>query len=150
MFNDTIAAVSTANAMGAVSIIRISGEEAIAIASKLIGKDLSNVKGYTIHYGTVKENGNPVDEVLVSVFRAPRSYTGEDVIELSVHGGTVMAEACGRSLENSAMAEVKWMKEQGHEFTVLSGEERAAFLQGMLDNARALLDREPTAWQRGA
>ena len=71
--------------MGAVSVIRISGEDAVDIAGKLIEKDLSQAAGYTIHYGTVKENGEPVDEVLVSVFRAPKSYTGENVIEISCH-----------------------------------------------------------------
>lgn len=87
MINDTIAAIATANAMGAVSMIRISGSEAIEIAGKLIEKDLSRTKGYTIHYGTVKEDGEPVDEVLVSVFKAPKSYTGENVIEVTCHGG---------------------------------------------------------------
>ena len=87
MFNDTIAAIATANATGAVSVIRISGDDAIEIASKLIGKDLSNKDGYTITYGTIKENGESIDDVLVSIFRAPRSYTGEDVIEIGCHGG---------------------------------------------------------------
>jgi len=87
MINDTIAAIATANAMGAVSMIRISGSEAIEIAGKLIEKDLKHAAGYTIHYGTVKEDGEPVDEVLVSVFKAPKSYTGENVIEVTCHGG---------------------------------------------------------------
>jgi len=87
MFSDTITAISTANAMGAVSIIRISGDDAISIASKLIGKDLSDKPGYTIHYGTAKENNEPVDEVLISLFKAPKSYTGEDVVEVNCHGG---------------------------------------------------------------
>ena len=87
MINDTIAAIATANAMGAVSMIRISGSEAIEIAGKLIEKDLNHAAGYTIHYGTVKEDGEPVDEVLVSVFKAPKSYTGENVIEVTCHGG---------------------------------------------------------------
>ena len=87
MLNDTICAIATADVMGAVSLIRISGEDAIEIAGKLIEKDLSNQAGYTIVYGTVKDRGEPVDDVLVSVFRAPRSYTGEDVVELGCHGG---------------------------------------------------------------
>ena len=73
MFRDTIAAISTAPAMGAVSMIRISGDEAIQAVSKLTHKDFSDAKGYTIHYATVYDNDEPVDEVLVSVFRAPRS-----------------------------------------------------------------------------
>lgn len=87
MMNDTIAAIATANATGAVSIIRISGEEAILIASELINKDLSKKEGYTITFGTVQEDNEVVDEVLVSIFRAPKSYTGEDVVEIGCHGG---------------------------------------------------------------
>ena len=85
MLNDTICAIATADVMGAVSLIRISGDEAIGITERLIGKDLSAVKGYSIVYGTIKDHGEPVDDVLVSVFRAPKSYTGEDVIELGCH-----------------------------------------------------------------
>lgn len=88
MFEDTIAAISTANAMGAVSIIRISGDDAIEIAGKLLHKDLSKKEGYTIQYGTLYDGETPVDEVLVSLFRAPRSYTGENVAEINCHGGT--------------------------------------------------------------
>lgn len=87
MFNDTIAAIATANATGAVSVIRISGEEAIGIASDLIQKDLKDKPGYTIHFGTIKEGNEIVDEVLVSLFKAPKSYTGEDVVEIGCHGG---------------------------------------------------------------
>ena len=87
MFRDTIAAIATAPAMGAVSLIRISGDDALHAVSSLTHKDFSDAKGYTIHYATVYDGDEPVDEVLVSVFRAPKSYTGEDVIELGCHGG---------------------------------------------------------------
>ena len=87
MFTDTIAAISTANAMGAISVIRISGEDTMDIISALMHKDLHDARGYTVHYGTVRENDEPVDEVLVSVFRKPHSYTGEDTAEISCHGG---------------------------------------------------------------
>ena len=126
MFNDTIAAVSTANAMGAVSMIRISGDEAIAIASRLIGKDLSNVKGYTIHYGTIMEDGEPVDEVLVSLFRGPRSYTGEDVIELSCHGGIYIT----RKVLSLVLGQGARLARRG-EFT------ERAFLNGKMDLSAA-------------
>lgn len=126
MFNDTIAAVSTANAMGAVSMIRISGDEAIAIASRLIGKDLSGAKGYTIHYGTIQEKGEPVDEVLVSLFRAPRSYTGEDVIELSCHGGVYIT----RKVLSLVLGQGARLARRG-EFT------ERAFLNGKMDLAAA-------------
>ncbi len=87
MFQDTIAAISTAPGIGAVSMIRISGEDAFEIAGKLCKKDFSDVKGYTIQYGTAYEDQEPVDEVLLSFFKGPRSYTGEDVVEVSCHGG---------------------------------------------------------------
>ena len=126
MINDTIAAIATANAMGAVSTIRISGDEAIEIAGKLIEKDLSQAEGYTIHYGTVKEDGEPVDEVLVSVFKAPKSYTGEDVIEVSCHGGLYIT----RRILSLILGLGARMARPG-EFT------ERAFLNGKMDLAQA-------------
>ena len=126
MINDTIAAISTANAMGAVSLIRISGEQAIEIAGKLINQDLSQVEGYTIHFGTVKEQKEPVDEVLVSVFRAPRSYTGEDEIEVSCHGGIYIT----RRILSLILRWGARMARPG-EFT------ERAFLNGKMDLAQA-------------
>ena len=87
MAADTIVAISTALGVGAISIIRLSGDEALPIVSRLTGKDLTKAEGYTIHYGTIKENDEPVDEVLISVFHGPRSYTGEDMAEINCHGG---------------------------------------------------------------
>ncbi len=126
MFNDTIAAIATANATGAVSVIRISGEEAIEIAGKLIGKDLSNKEGYTITYGTIKENGESIDDVLVSVFRAPRSYTGEDVIEIGCHGGLYIT----RKILSLVIGSGARLARRG-EFT------ERAFLNGKMDLAQA-------------
>jgi len=94
MFEDTIAANATSQVDAAVHMIRISGEDALDIASKLIGKDLNSVPGYTVHYGTVRDqNGEMVDDVLVSVFHGPKSYTGEDVAEISCHGGSYVTSA---------------------------------------------------------
>jgi tRNA modification GTPase len=126
MINDTIAAIASANAMGAVSLIRISGEEAIDLAGKLIGQDLSQAEGYTIHYGTVKENGEPVDEVLVSLFRAPKSYTGENVVEVSCHGGVYIT----RRILSLILGLGAKMARPG-EFT------ERAFLNGKMDLAQA-------------
>ena len=126
MFNDTIAAIATANATGAVSVIRISGEDAIGIASKLIGKDLSNKDGYTITYGTIKENGESIDDVLVSIFRAPRSYTGEDVIEIGCHGGIYIT----RKILSLIIGSGARMARRG-EFT------ERAFLNGKMDLSQA-------------
>lgn len=126
MFNDTIAAIATANATGAVSVIRISGDDAIEIASKLTGKDLSNKDGYTITYGTIKENGESIDDVLVSIFRAPRSYTGEDVIEIGCHGGLYIT----RKILSLIIGSGARMARRG-EFT------ERAFLNGKMDLSQA-------------
>ena len=82
---DTICALATAPG-GALGIIRISGPQAFEILSHIFSKDLSNAKPNTIHYGQVKDGKVIIDEVLVSVFRAPHSYTGEDSAEISCHG----------------------------------------------------------------
>ena len=83
--NDTICALATAPG-GALGIIRISGPQSLEILSRIFTKDLSTVQPNTIHYGHIKDSENILDEVLVSVFRAPHSYTGEDSIEISCHG----------------------------------------------------------------
>lgn len=126
MMNDTIAAIATANATGAVSIIRISGEEAILIASKLINKDLSKKEGYTITFGTVQEENNVVDEVLVSIFRAPKSYTGEDVVEIGCHGGLFIT----RKILSLCLGKGARLARRG-EFT------ERAFLNGKMDLSQA-------------
>ena len=86
--NDTIVAISTALGVGAISIIRISGNDAIEIANRIFkGKDLKSVESHTINYGYIYDVNKKVDEVLVSVMRAPRTFTREDVVEINVHGG---------------------------------------------------------------
>lgn len=90
MFDDTIAAIATPLAESAISIIRLSGEEAITIADALFSGDLKKAKANTITYGFIEEEGKAIDEVLVSVFRAPKSYTREDVVEINAHGGPLI------------------------------------------------------------
>lgn len=85
--NDTIAAISTSLGIGAISIVRMSGTDAIKIANKIFTKDLENVKSHTINYGFIKENDEVIDEVLISVMKAPHTYTTEDIIEINCHGG---------------------------------------------------------------
>jgi len=85
--NDTIAAISTSLGVGAISIIRVSGEESINIVNKIFSKDLSKVDSHTIHYGYIKENEKIIDEVLVSVMLAPKTFTTENIIEINCHGG---------------------------------------------------------------
>ena len=82
---DTICALATAPG-GALGIIRISGPQSLEILSHVFSKDLSNAKPNTIHYGHIKDGAEIIDEVLVSIFRAPHSYTGEDSAEISCHG----------------------------------------------------------------
>ena len=84
---DTIAAISTALGVGAISIIRVSGNEAIEIVNKIFDRDLLNVESHTIHYGHIIENNEVIDEVLVSVMKAPKTFTYEDIVEINTHGG---------------------------------------------------------------
>ena len=84
---DTIAAISTALGVGAISIIRVSGPESLSIVSKIFNKDLSTVKSHTIHYGHILDNLEIIDEVLVSVMLAPRTFTKENIVEINCHGG---------------------------------------------------------------
>ncbi len=91
---DTIAAVSTALAESAISMVRISGTEAVTIADRLFSKSVSDQKSHTIQYGFVKDprTDEIVDEVLLSVFRAPHTYTTEDIVEINCHGGIVVTQ----------------------------------------------------------
>ena len=126
MAQDTIAAISTANGKGAVSIIRVSGDEALEIVSRLMKKDLTEAKGYTIAHGTVYDGEEPADEVLVSIFRAPRSYTGEETAEIMCHGGVYLTRKILRLILGAGAR----MARPG-EFT------ERAFLNGKMDLAQA-------------
>ncbi|RYU93926.1 tRNA uridine-5-carboxymethylaminomethyl(34) synthesis GTPase MnmE [Emticicia agri] len=89
---DTICALATPQGVGAIGVIRVSGEQTLAIVNKIFkGKDLTKVESHTIHFGTIRDytdntKGKIIDEVLLSVFKTPRSFTKEDVIEISCHG----------------------------------------------------------------
>lgn len=85
---DTICAISTSLGVGAISIVRVSGPNAIEIVNKIFkGKDLCKVDSHTINYGYIMDNNEVIDEVLVSVMLAPKTYTTEDIIEINCHGG---------------------------------------------------------------
>ena len=132
--NDTIAAISTPSGEGGISIIRVSGDDAIAVAQKIYrGKDLSKVHTNTINYGHIidPDNGEEVDEVMVSVMRAPHTYTCEDVVEINCHGGLL---ATNRILQ-LVLSYGARMAEPG-EFT------KRAFLNGRLDlsQSEAVMD----------
>lgn len=89
MFENTIAAISTSLQDGAISIIRLSGDKAIEITQKIFDRNIMNAKSHTIRYGFIIDaDKNPVDEVLISIFRAPKTYTREDIVEINCHGGT--------------------------------------------------------------
>ena len=100
--HDTIAAPATA-AGGALAVIRISGEEALRICDRIFrGREpLAAAAGYTVHYGEIVDDGRVLDDVLVTVFRAPRSYTGEDAAEISCHGSQYIVSEILRLLTAS-------------------------------------------------
>ena len=88
--NDTIAVISTPLAVGAISIIRVSGKDAVEIVNKIFkGKDLRKVKDHSINYGHIYDKAEIVDEVMVSVMLAPNSYTKEDIVEINAHGSII-------------------------------------------------------------
>lgn len=127
--NDTIAAISTTTGVGAISIIRLSGVEALEIASKVFNKDLTKVESHTIHYGFIKKDNETIDEVLVSVMKAPKTFTKEDIVEINCHGGVATTnKVLELLLDNGAR-----LAEPG-EFT------KRAFLNGRID----LLEAEAT------
>lgn len=125
--DDTIVSISTSLGVGAIAIIRLSGPKVIEIVNKIFkGKDLTKVDSHTINYGYIKENDTIIDEVLVSIMRAPKTYTTEDVVEINTHGGIAttnkVLELC---LTNGAR-----LAEPG-EFT------KRAFLNGRIDLTQA-------------
>ena len=126
---DTIAAISTTTGVGAISIIRLSGEEALKITNKVFTKDLTTAASHTIHYGYIKDGNEKIDEVLVSVMLAPKTFTREDVVEINCHGGIATTnKVLELLLDNGAR-----LAEPG-EFT------KRAFLNGRID----LLEAEAT------
>lgn len=85
--HDTIVGISTALGVGAISIIRLSGSDAISIVNKVFDRDLSKVESHTINYGHIVYNDEIIDEVLISVMKSPKTYTLEDIVEINCHGG---------------------------------------------------------------
>jgi len=130
IYNDTIVALATPSGSGAVAIIRMSGKNAITIASEVFqsvsGKDLLKQKTHTIHLGTIVDETKIYDQVLVSIFKNPNSYTGENVIEISCHGSVFIQQQIIQLLlrKGCRMA-------QAGEFTL------RAFLNGKLDLSQA-------------
>ena len=134
MLDDTIVGISTTVGRGAISIVRLSGPESIKIANEVFkGKDLMKVSSHTINYGYIynKDNNEVIDEVLVSVFKKPKTYTKEDLVEINCHGGQLVTQLIVEQLviHGARIAEAG-------EFT------RRAFLNGRIDltKAEAVMD----------
>ena len=125
--DDTIVAISTSLGVGAISIIRLSGEDSINIVNKIFkGKDLTTVPTHTIHYGYIVDNNEIIDEVLVSIMRTPKTYTKENIVEINCHGGiSTTNKVLELVLSNGAR-----LAEPG-EFT------KRAFLNGRIDLVEA-------------
>ncbi|MFV0499578.1 MAG: tRNA uridine-5-carboxymethylaminomethyl(34) synthesis GTPase MnmE [Bacilli bacterium] len=126
MLEDTISAVCTSVGDGAISIIRVSGSAAVKEVSKIFSKDLNVVDSHTIHYGFINDNGEDIDEVLVSVMKAPKSFTTEDIVEISCHGGYAVTN---KIFETVLKQDIR-IAEPG-EFT------KRAFLNGRIDLVQA-------------
>lgn len=90
--NDTIAAIATPLAQGAISIIKVSGEDAIYYVNKIFDRDLTQFDRNTINYGNIIHNNEIIDEVMVSIFKGPHSFTREDVVEINTHGGVLVTQ----------------------------------------------------------
>ena len=122
----TIAAISTGQAAGGIGIVRISGENAVSVADSVFesvsGIKLEKLKGYRAAFGKVKADGNYLDEAVALVFRAPKSYTGEDVVEISCHGGLLVTKQVLRAVLNNGAVPA-----EAGEFT------KRAFLNGKMD-----------------
>lgn len=130
--NDTICAIATSQGIGAIAIIRISGEDSIKVVNKIFkGKDLEKVESHTINYGHITDGDKIIDEVLVSVMKAPKTFTAEDTVEINTHGGiSPTNKVLELLLENGCR-----LAEPG-EFT------KRAFLNGRIDllEAEAVMD----------
>lgn len=135
MQNTTIAAISTAKGAAGISVIRISGDDAIAVGDAVFtarsNKKLCDMKGYTCALGTAYAESEPLDECIATVFRAPNSYTGEDVVELSCHGGVYVTARVLRAVYDAGAVPAG-----PGEFT------KRAFLNGKLDliEAESVMD----------
>ena len=129
--NDTICAISTALGVGAISIIRVSGDEAIDIVNKIFDKDLTKKESNTINYGHIVYNGEIIDEVMVSIMKSPKTFTKEDIVEINSHGGVAVTNKVLEIL----LLEGARLAEPG-EFT------KRAFLNGRIDlvEAESIMD----------
>ena len=129
--SDTICAISTALGVGAISIIRVSGDDAIDIVNKIFDKDLTKKESHTINYGHIVYKGEIIDEVMVSIMKSPKTFTKEDIVEINSHGGVAVTNKVLEIL----LLEGARLAEPG-EFT------KRAFLNGRIDlvEAESIMD----------
>ena len=126
-WDDTIVAVATAPGLGAIAVIRLSGEKAFAITDKLFpAKNIPEQPSHTVHVGILREDENAIDEVVVSLFKGPKSYTGENVVEISCHGSPYIQQSILQACINKGARLAR-----AGEFT------QRAFLNGKLDLTQA-------------
>ncbi len=126
-WDDTIVALATPPGVGAIGVIRLSGKNSFRIINQLFpSKNLDNEPSHTLHVGFIRENGNDIDEVVVSLFKDPKSYTGEDVVEISCHGSPYVQQ----QVINACIKRGARLAKPG-EFT------QRAFLNGKLDLTQA-------------
>ena len=127
---DIICAVSTASGIGAIAVIRLSGEGCIALVERIYkspsGKQLQEVAANTVHFGQIVEKGEIVDEVLVTVFHAPHSFTGEESVEIDCHGSMYIQQRL-----------LKLLVDTGARLATPGEFTQRAFLNGKMDLSQA-------------
>lgn len=127
MNQDTICALATANGIGAIGIIRVSGNQSFEIVNKIFeGKNLEKVDSHTVHYGFIKDEDETIDEVMISVFHAPKTFTTENSVEISFHGSPYI----GKKILEALIKNGARMAKAG-EFTM------RAFMNGRIDLSQA-------------
>ena len=125
--NDTIVALSTPPGVGAIAVIRLSGEEAVRIVDKVFsGKDLTQQTSHTVHVGTIYQTDEVLDEVVVTLFLAPRSFTKENVVEVACHGSPFIVQQM-----------LQLLVRQGARLAAPGEFTKRAFLNGRFDLAQA-------------
>ncbi len=124
---DPICALATAPGVGAISVIRVSGRGAISLVNEIFhGKDLTTQASHTAHFGTIRDNGNVIDEALVTVFKSPKSFTKEDVVEIGCHGSDYIVRYI-----------LKLLVKQGCQVAKPGEFTQRAFLNGQFDLVQA-------------
>ena len=127
MFEDTICALATPPGIGALGIIRVSGKNSISLVNSVFkGKDLNEVSSHTVHYGFIKDGNETIDEVMVSVFWAPKTFTAENLVEISCHGS--------RYIEKQILS---LLVKKGCRLALAGEFTQRAFLNGRIDLSQA-------------